>query len=1268
MRRLVCVIGLSLAGFLAFGSGSTWAADVSFCAFGTGQGQCNQPAGVAVDRSDGRVYVVDRNNNRVNVFDEDGTFITSFGSAGSGPGQFSSPWSITVDNDPTSSAFHDVYVGDEPPDPNNPEKRNPRVQRFSPNGTFGLSFGEAQLSQRPHVAVGPGGTVFVGANEQVEVNPQTTETIGQIWKFSPAGTLLGVSTLPGNPLVGGLAVDSNEDLYVASTGSGDGSKYEFSEPTATLLFALPSGANIKALTVDPNDNLYVAELDGGIREITKRDSTGEVLKRFGYGQIEWNLNGLGIGTGSIFGSEENIGAPTPGNKVIRIEQPGPGPLACCLSSTPRNTSATLKGGVNPEGKSTTYHFEYLTQADYETSGFGGATKTPESTSVGSDFNLHGVEAKIGCAKVQVPPQSGCLEPGTEYRYRLIATNSDGISETEGTFTTLPPLDIEEVFATDVGTDAGRLHAVVNPLGIPATGYFEYVDDAGYQADLAQGEGHDGFAGAVKVPDIDAGGAPISLGEGEAAKEVARELSSLESDTVYHYRFVATDPFVTVKSEAKILTTFPPPSLPTRACPNEEFRTAASAVLPECRAYEMVSPVEKGNSDIKVLLSPSGYPSRLDQSSTDGNRFTYSSSTSFSDAISSPWSSQYLATRTAGGWSTHSLNPPRTSIPVTSGQIMKLTMPYKAFNPDLSSGWLMQNTEPPLDECGSPGFINLYRRDLETGEYEALTSAGAPIGTLQDYRLEVQGISDDGTHAVFRANAKLTEDAASSGGTNYQLYEHVADEGCGELRLVSYLPNGKPVNPKATPASAGGSVGQPGENLDSQVARGVSADGSRVFFTLGDTALAAEGRLYVRVNADKEQSPVSVEEPKPKVFTYKCTDPNLGCTLQITTEDAQFWTAATDGSKAVYSIGSSLYEFDTEKALAGEPASTLIAGGLIAGRGVAAANDILSRLYFVSGEALGGEGEEGKLNLYLREGGGIRLVATLGDFGSTPFLALKVGAPSMISNSVHMTVDGSHMAFVSNSSPTGYDNADAAGNGPVYEVYIYDAETDEVHCISCNPSGARPRAARVLSFGEIYPISAMMPPGESQHFSPRALTADGNRLFFESFEALLPRDTNGKADVYEWQRADGEKACEEAGAELYVLSAGGCLSLISSGQSPIDSEFADASPDGHDVFIRTQSSLLPQDNGLIDVYDARINGGFPQPPLPPAACEGEACQGPLNAPDDPTPASSAFEGSGNVKEEPTASRCRKPKVKRKGRCVTRKGHKRPVSRHKRRRAG
>jgi hypothetical protein len=150
-----------------------------------------------------------------------------------------------------------------------------------------------------------------------------------------------------------------------------------------------------------------------------------------------------------------------------------------------------------------------------------------------------------------------------------------------------------------------------------------------------------------------------------------------------------------------------------------------------------------------------------------------------------------------------------------------------------------------------------------------------------------------------------------------------------------------------------------------------------------------------------------------------------------------------------------------------------------------------------------------------------------------------------------------------------------------------------------------------------------------------LSEDGKRLFFNSNVPLVPGDTNGAMDVYEWE-APGSGSCTTEKPAYHALN-GGCLYLISSGQSPTGSEFYDASPDGRDVFFNTESSLLPRDPGLVDLYDARAGGGFAEPSAQ-AECEGEACQSPPAPPQPPTPASGAYVGPPNPS---AANSCARP---------------------------
>ncbi len=160
------------------------------------------------------------------------------------------------------------------------------------------------------------------------------------------------------------------------------------------------------------------------------------------------------------------------------------------------------------------------------------------------------------------------------------------------------------------------------------------------------------------------------------------------------------------------------------------------------------------------------------------------------------------------------------------------------------------------------------------------------------------------------------------------------------------------------------------------------------------------------------------------------------------------------------------------------------------------------------------------------------------------------------------------------------------------------------------------------------------------FLTRNLSEDGSRVFFQTQEALVPQDKNGQTDVYEWER-EGAGSCEHASAS-FSASNGGCLYLISTGESDKPSYFGDASANGSNVFFFTRQSLVGQDRDEnYDIYDARIDGGIAaQNPVPSASCKGEECLGPAgSAPVFNAPSSATITGDGNP--TPTGS---KPKTK------------------------
>jgi hypothetical protein len=222
----------------------------------------------------------------------------------------------------------------------------------------------------------------------------------------------------------------------------------------------------------------------------------------------------------------------------------------------------------------------------------------------------------------------------------------------------------------------------------------------------------------------------------------------------------------------------------------------------------------------------------------------------------------------------------------------------------------------------------------------------------------------------------------------------------------------------------------------------------------------------------------------------------------------------------------------------------------------------------------------------------------------------------------VTPDGRYVAFPSASPITSFDSFEHL------EVYRYDADAESMICASCAPTNSQATAdANLPSQGN-------------------AMTTDG-RVFFDSREPLVLRDTNGNKDAYEWE--DGE------------------VFLISSGTSPFDQGMLSVSRSGKDAYFFTRDSLAPEDqNGsLMRIYDAREGGGFFHVPAPPPCAASDECHGPGSQAASPAEIPSLGGTEGNATTPKPPKGCRPGFVKRHGKCV-RKHHKRHHRRHKRRR--
>jgi hypothetical protein len=692
-----------------------------------------------------------------------------------------------------------------------------------------------------------------------------------------------------------------------------------------------------------------------------------------------------------------------------------------------------------------------------------------------------------------------------------------------------------------------------------------------QAQYEANEPADRFAGASEAP---LGGG--FAGEGPNPIDVTASLSGLSPDTAYRFRALASNHC----SEED----------PEKACEDAgedaSFRTFPTTApgLPDHRAYELVSPVKKEGGQVwpaDPRSSSCGVrPCKLGefgthfpmQSSPDGDAVLYEG-TPFAQGEGSANENQYIAHRDAKtGWHTTNLTSPFQGSPG-----------YLAFDVQLTRGVLGQDLQVLSPEAPS-GYGNLYTQ-LTAGPlaFSPLLTAEPPNRSVGEFQLLYAGASDDLSRVFFEANDALTETTpfaptAEDGGTKKQnLYEWTE----GQLHLVN-------VSPGNAEAKAGASFGAGSANA-------ISEDGSLAFWS------SESGQAYVRINAES--------------------------TLEVPDHTGKFLAASTDGSRVLLTDGA-LYGLDAE-----EPAIQEIAdltegkGGFV---GLVGQSDDLSRAYFVDTAVLteeeneqGAKAQAGKFNLYAwKESGAARYVATLvaddNGNGST-----VTWSPSPSSRTAQASPNGRYLAFLSKAPITGYDSTGpcafvgetgAKVPAPCAEAFLYDSSTEKLTCASCNPTGVPPLGWSVLRRSNV--VRSMAP--------SRYLTDEG-RLYFDSQDSLSPFDTNeGVEDVYEYE-PNGVGTCERAA---------GCVSLLSAGSEPIDSNLVTIDEGGKSVFFTSRDQLALKDrDDLVDLYVAREDGGIPgESETLRGECQGEACVPQVSPPNRPTPATSALAGDGNADEK------------------------------------
>jgi hypothetical protein len=1209
---------------------------------GFGPGEFSGTYGVAVNQATAQVYVLDRDNLRVQQFELDGTFVREWALEGAFfPG-------VAIAVDPVDG---DVFVAD---------AGNAGVQHFASDGTFlgtfgapGAGLGEFGEGEPMRLAVDSNHIVYVSdsndANRVQRYDAEAGAFLEPIACCSP--------DTPGAPLVEGITVG----LEIDPDSDGPGPDEEhllvardpFAGDTVVQELDMPTPATDPVTTVvdthvyEVDPDAPSAETDRDVRGIGVNPSNGNVYL------ATPSLATPAPGSGSF------TGCPDPDRCVglIVLNTASAPPAAVLLANgLPGPTAFSVTGTANAGGGVASYRFQLSTDgATWRDAGVGGYVSGTEDEPVSGELTG--------------------LQPNTLYRARIAVRRQDGftsdVTTTSNELTVLTARaapGVETLGSTQRTDRAARLQARIDPNG-SATAYHFELGPLGGPLDRR-----------IPIPDA-------SAGSGNTPDLVTADVDGLQPETTYQYRVVATNVAGTSAGDLVSLTTEAAP-LP---------RTQID------RGYELVSPADKtGGTGVGQWYSGPATNARVGYGAHVGERFAvlgYLGSVLIDGpyTYSTDWA---LAERTATGW----VSKPGISRRAHGSQAKAdISMTAAADDMSLMA-WGSAHLLRLFPEMETwPGVESgaTFLRRWASGEWQLLgptdeaqgwatgstpvISADGSVAVLSTPTLRGLAGPGDPTSTGLESGGSVYLDEVSDGMTD----TFPGDDGVRTLVNVCTSGTELPAVTAGGELSArdcdsglispqGASLAVSSSSIDTDGA--VSADGSRVFVMSPDPQAAlgpCEG------TGGETRCP-------PQLYAWQRNPGGNPVTRWISRGEvtgqaasllgpAYFEGASADGDKVFFSTNSpltaddpngesapppggvttgqpsqeswDLYMYDLPDGPGADPAGgdlTRITAGpsgdgdcnspfAVSGSGALRfTSDDASRSYFTCTAPLpgvptpsngtittpGGTPTTGDAtNLYAYDASRPaaqrwRFVARLprtSPLGECATTALGRGAAC-----INGTSDGSLLTFFTDGRLTG-DDPDASSG----DVYGYDALTDELSRLSAPRGvGVKPYPCRgeQLCFGDDGFRGAASDPLERLG---AALHPSGARLaFFQSRSRLVPEDVDDAFDVYQWHDGD--------------------LSLISTGRSSTDGAFfAGNDKSGLNVYLTTRDRLTWEDkDAVLDVYTARIGGGFPEPPRH-ESCTlgGDACQGPGAGP----PASrivSRAPGDGNAtraEDEPTILR-------------------------------
>ena len=1225
----------------------------------SGAGGMNAPQGVAVDEANGNLYLTDQGNRRVDVFSATGIFEGAFGwgvatgaaqlefcsttcltgLAGEGAGEFGAEvGGLAVE---PSASPGSIYIA---------SKSNRRVDKFAPVLTGTTVTGASFL-----YAIGSGVATGASSIEKCTIS----------CRVGLEGTVPG-SFSNANPI--SVAVDASGSLYAVNrttliSGSGCGAganrrcyvaKFnapvmtgaieDFAPPQLTRTSGNPNSFGVQAVAVDPgSQRLLAAQGNGAANKyvVKEFDSEGHplgispaVAEGSSQGLTTTGVKALAIGTeGRMYvadsASKVDLFGPPPAPTVTIPSISGIGPTTATFNATVTPPPAGIEG----EHFSTSYRFEYsldgLSWIRFPTEdialGDGSGAGSPSSCPVGNPASCN-VSRTI----------DGFL-PNRTYQVRLVATTGTPATSAIVSFTTKAAAPtVSGMGATGVTQTTAKLIGFVNPNGEATSYRFEWGTGTSY---------------GKQIPaELEA-----FAGSGSKAVKVSANISGLSADIAYHFRIVATSPVGATQGD------------------DQEVLTLNEAGLPDDRGYELVSPPDKrpqGAVEAFAIEIPAF------QAAGDGEAVAYPIFGGLSDSTAGGNVIQ-LAKRGATGWHSAQVSAPSLA-PSPGNEISVWPSTVKYMSGDLSCVVLEAGSPLTADTPSASielGVTNLYRRNPD-GTYMLLTNT-VPVNPDLDvppknipangYYYPVAGASDDCKHIFFRSRYKFLP------GTPSGLYEWEETTAGGVLRDAGLLPDGS-VPP--------GSVRSSGtEEVGFGAAVGGFLDPS--FIRSQFNAVSPTGRTFFSAKSnlgkDMGKRAVFMREPNGSVVDVSQS--------QVTSSvgNARYETASPDGTHVFFAasynrttassngpiedcsinaafgtgLACSLYDYDIDAGTLTDLTATTAPGNTkgAAVEGVVAVDEDGSHVYFAAfGQLVPDQGStyqqntaSGTINIYLAEEGALSYVTTIFTADLGRGTDAQNEAPGASGNLVRLpylwsaqtTPDGKKLLFTSARNITGYES------GGAIEAYLYSVGTEEIVCVSCRLDGELSVAASAGSPAGDQPIRSAIGGMQSGYNTPRSLSKDGSRVFFTMPDALAPGATEGERNLYEWRKGV---------VHWLVTFADGRKSF-----------FTGASADGADVFVATSEQLDPHDTDFVrDLYDIKVEGGFPPPDPNPVPCDPAAdqCQGPATpGPNAAVPAS--VTGPGN-RSTPKPS-CRKGLVRKHGKCVKKKkkaqskrAHRRPAN--------